>query len=113
MSERIPALGSLRDRVQIMLVRSQDDGAGGHVKIQTLSAKVWARIRMRTATFGIASDARDSRIKYAAILRYRKDLMPGDMLIWDDKTLEIISIEDLNGQKAYVYALCQASDVVM
>ena len=103
---RMPALGALRDRVEIRRRDLADDGQGGFVATYFPLATVWARVRELSGRVAQAADARGSTITHAVVLRYRTDISPGDRLVFMGRNLEVVSADDLNGRRAYLGCAC-------
>lgn len=102
----MPALGTLRERVQI-LQKSQTIGPeGGHATTFVPLATVWARVRSLSGALTSQADGRASKISHSIVIRYRTDLSPGDRIVYRTRPLEILSLGDLNGRRAYLACRC-------
>lgn len=106
MREAAPPLGTLRDRVQLQRREMTVEPDGGHETLFVPIATVWARVRARSARFAQAGDGRAATSTHAVTLRFRKDLKPGDRVLYRGRTLEIVEAEDINGRRAYLACLC-------
>ena len=53
-----------------------------------------------------ADDARGHWISHAVTLRFRTDLKPGDRIIYRGRNLEIATLADINGRRAYLSCQC-------
>ncbi len=111
MSEKIPAIGSLRERIQLLNKVMSDDGAGGHVVSFVLLATVWAKVNPAKGRVFFEADSRGAIASYEILIRYRSDLNIGDQIIYRDEKLEVISADDLNGRKAYIKCICNKKTV--
>ncbi|MDR3475192.1 MAG: phage head closure protein [Devosia sp.] len=106
-----PAIGALRDRVQIRRRDTADDGQGGSVTTYFPLATVWARVRQLSSRSGQAADGRTSSITHSVVLRYRTDIGPGDRLVYLGRTLDVVGADDLNGRRAYLACTCSETTV--
>lgn len=106
MNARIPAIGTLRDRVQILNKSMAAEAEGGHSATYLPLATVWARVRALSGTQNFANDGRTARGSHAVVLRFRSDVSPGDRVVYRGENLEVISAEDLNGRRAYLSCVC-------
>jgi SPP1 family predicted phage head-tail adaptor len=107
----VPALGSLRDRVQIRRRDVVDDGQGGSVTTYFPLATVWARVRQLSSRQGQAADGRVSAITHSVVLRHRTDIGPGDRLVYLGRNLDVVGADDLNGRRAYLSCTCSETAV--
>lgn len=112
MREAAPPLGTLRDRVQLQRRDMTVKPDGGHETLFVPIATVWARVRVRSARFAHAGDGRTATSTHAVTLRFRKDLKPGDRVLYRGRTLEIVEAEDINGRRAYLACLCVETAMV-
>ena len=103
-----PALGALRDRVQLRRRDAVSDEAGGHVITFVPIATVWARVRALSPRSIQTADGRAAQVTYAVVLRYRDDIKAGDRLVFQGRALDVIGADDLNEQR--IYLSCQCSE---
>jgi SPP1 family predicted phage head-tail adaptor len=103
---RTPALGALRDRVQILRRDVADDGQGGTTTTFVLIATVWGRVRELTARPARGWDRRIASISHSVVLRFRTDISPGDRLLYRGRALDVVAADDLNGRRAYLSCAC-------
>lgn len=89
MSERLPPIGTLPDRV--VLERATSEGFAP-------LATVWARVRRLSAPAGSPS--------HSVVVRFRTDLREGDRIMHRGKPLSILSVGDINGRRAYLSIAC-------
>ncbi len=102
----MPALGTLRERVQLLRKDQTIGSAGGHNSTLTPLATVWARVRSLAGSPAEVSDGRASKVSHTVVIRYRADISPGDRIVYRSRMLEILSAEDMNGRKAYLSCRC-------
>jgi len=105
-SRDLPALGTLREHVELQRKDQSIDSAGGHVAVFTPLAIVWARVIPASGALVSLGDAKSARISHNVTVRFRSDLNPGDRIIYRSSQLEIISANDLNGRRAYLICKC-------
>ena len=103
---RIPPIGTLTDRVQLLRKTSTSEDEGGVVAAHVPFATVWARVRQLSARQAFASDARGHNVSHAVVMRFRTDIGAGDRIVYRGRTLEIASVADLNGRRAYLSLQC-------
>ncbi|MGV8856708.1 MAG: phage head closure protein [Devosia sp.] len=85
MSEAVPPIGTLTDRVQLKRREMTGDATGGH---------------------GTSADGRAVEISHAVVLRFRIDIRPGDRILYRGRSLDVVSAADLNGRRAYLSCAC-------
>ena len=101
-----PALGALRDRVQLQRRDMGSEDEGGAVTTFVPIATLWARVRELSSRQAQWGDARASNISHSVVLRYRTDVSPGDRFVHLGRNLEVVSADDLNGARAYLSCAC-------
>ncbi|MEP7240426.1 MAG: phage head closure protein [Devosia sp.] len=106
MSETIPALGTLTDRVQLQRKVTSDESEGGTPAVFTPLATVWARVRQLSVRPLGDGDARGQTITHSVVIRFRTDLRPGDRAMYRGRALELVATSDLNGRRAYLSCQC-------
>lgn len=111
MSERLPPLGTLTDRVQLRRREMVGDPEGGHVALFVPITSVWARVRSLAGRFGQSNDGRGIEISHAVVLRYRTDIKPGDRIVYRERSLEVVSTADINGRRAYLSCACSETAI--
>lgn len=99
-------IATLKERVRIdKRIETALPEGGTEVSFLALST-VWARIHARPAVFQLMGDARAGAATHMAVVRRRTDLTPGDRLVWGNRILEILWVEDLEGNKRYTSCGC-------
>lgn len=112
MSEgRIPALGTLTDRVQLRRRDTVAEAEGGHSMVFVPLATVWARVRALSARSSVLADAQAVAASHSVVMRFRTDLKPKDRLIFRGRVLDVLAAEDMNGRRAYLRCLCAETAV--
>ena len=111
MSEIIPAIGTLTDRVQPKRRIASGEDEGGQTALYSPIAYVWARVRQLTARPATDGDAHGQAITHSVVMRFRSDLGPGDRISYRGRDLDIAAAADFNGRR--VYLSCQCSERVV
>ncbi|KKB76413.1 hypothetical protein VW35_16505 [Devosia soli] len=111
MSETLPPIGTLTDRVQLRRRESVAEPEGGHARIFVPMGNAWARVRSLSGRQGNNADGRTVAISHAVVLRFRPDLGPGDRIIYRGRNLDVVSAADLNGRRAYLSCSCSETQV--
>lgn len=106
MSERVPPIGTLTDRVQIKRRETVGDGGGGHERIFMPLNSVWARVRSLAGRSGVTADGQGVVISHSVVMRFRADVGPGDRIVYRGRSLDVVSAADLNGRRAYLSCSC-------
>ena len=111
MSERIPPIGTLTDRVQYQRREMVREDEGGHATVYVPVATIWSRVRALSARSALSADGRGSTISHTVVTRFRTDVKPGDRFVYRGRNLSVVSAGDLNGRRAYLS--CQCSEVAV
>ena len=111
MSEKIPPIGTLTDRVQLKKRETLPEAEGGHERIFVPLANAWARVRSLTGRQGTNADGRMVAISHSVVLRFRGDMGPGDRIIYRGRNLDVVSAADINGRRAYIACACSETQV--
>ncbi len=106
MSERIPAIGTLRDRVQLLRKDTTVEAEGGHATSFVAVATVWARVRALSGSQSLRNDGQSVGLSHTVVLRFRSDISPGDRIIYRGQNLDVVTTKDLNGRRAYLSCSC-------
>lgn len=106
MSERIPSLGTLTDRVQLRRREMTAEVEGGHAAIYVPITSLWARVRSLAGRQGQSADGRAVEISHSVVLRFRTDVKPGDRIVYRGRNLDVVSASDINGRRAYLGCSC-------
>lgn len=108
----MPPVGGLSERVEVQRRVETPLPEGGHAVNYVPLGSAWARVRARSGRFSREGDGRAAVTSHGVVLRFRKDIGPGDRLIHRGRALDIVSAEDLNGRRAYLSCLCQRTEIV-
>ncbi len=112
MSDKIPPIGTLREKIELQSKNMSDDGLGGFIVSYSTIANVWASVNAANGREIEIADSRAAKISHIILMRYRSDLSAGDRIIYRNNILEIISINDLNGRKAYLKCYAAQIEVI-
>jgi SPP1 family predicted phage head-tail adaptor len=104
---RIPPIGTLTDRVQLLRKVESAEPEGGTTIVYSPLVTVWARVRELSSRQAFADDARGQSITHSVVLRFRADIKPGDGVSYRGRTLEIEAAADINGRRAYLALQCR------
>jgi SPP1 family predicted phage head-tail adaptor len=105
-SEAVPPLGTLTDRVVLKRKITTDEDEGGVTAVYSTLAPVWARVRALGTRQSFETDARGQSVSHAVVMRFRTDLKAGDRIIYRGRDLEVLGTSDLNGRRAYLSCQC-------
>jgi SPP1 family predicted phage head-tail adaptor len=105
-SERVPPIGTLTDRVQLRRKEMTAEDEGGHATLFVPVSSLWARVRSLSGRQGTSADGRAVEISHAVVLRFRNDVRPGDRIVYRGRNLDVVSAADLNGRRAYLSCTC-------
>lgn len=111
MSERIPPIGTLTDRVQLQRREMTREDEGGHATLFVPVATIWSRVRSLSARAGFAADGAGTSVSHAVVTRFRSDVKPGDRFVYRGRHLSVVSASDLNGRRAYLNCQCSETAV--
>ena len=111
MNERVPPIGTLTDRVVLKRREMSGEAEGGHNVVFVPMGSVWARVRSLRGRQGVTADGRAVEVSHAVVLRFRRDLKPGDRLVYRGRNLEVVSAADLNGRRAYLSCGCSETSI--
>jgi len=105
-SEPIPPIGTLTDRIELRRRVVTDEDEGGEIALFTPIATVWARVRSLGGRQAQESDARGANATHSVVLRFRSNVSPGDRIVYRGRNLDVLTAGDLNGRRAYLSCLC-------
>ena len=106
MTERVPPVGTLTDRVQLKRREMAGEAEGGHQTLFVPLSSAWARVRSLAGRQGTTADGRSVAISHAVVLRFRPDIRAGDRIVYRGRNLDVVSAADLNGRRAYLSCAC-------
>jgi SPP1 family predicted phage head-tail adaptor len=107
LSEKVPPIGTLTDRVELKRRELVDEIGGGHAALYVPITPVWARVRSHAGRQATDGDGRVVAISHSVVLRFRRDVSPGDRIVYRGRNLEVVSAGDLNGRRAYLSCACR------
>jgi len=110
-TEKLPSIGTLTDRVQLKSRQSVAEDGGGHARLYVPLGNAWARVRSLNGRQASNADGRAVAISHSVVIRFRSDLGPGDRVVYRGRNLEVVSAADLNGRRAYLACACSETQV--
>jgi SPP1 family predicted phage head-tail adaptor len=105
-SDTIPPLGTLTDRIVLKRRTTAGEDEGGEVAVFSPLATVWARVRRLSARAAMEADGRGQTMTHSVVMRFRSDLKPGDRISYRGMELDVLAASDLNGRRAYLSCQC-------
>jgi SPP1 family predicted phage head-tail adaptor len=105
-SEPVPPIGTLTDRVQLRRKDMAGEAEGGFTTLYVPLASVWARVRALAGHRSAEAGGRTVEISHSVVLRFRGDVGPGDRIVYRGRNLDVVSASDLNGRRAYLSCAC-------
>lgn len=111
MTEKLPSIGTLTDRVQLKSRQSIAEDGGGHARLYVSLGNAWARVRSLTGRQASNADGRAVAISHSVVIRFRNDVGPGDRVVYRGRNLDVVSAADLNGRRAYLACTCSETQV--
>lgn len=112
MSEAVPQVGSLTDRVQLQHKMATDEAEGGHAVAYVPVTALWARVRALGARLTADAGGRGVSASHSVVVRFRTDVSPGDRFGYRGRWLEVLAAADLNGRRAWLSCTCMERGVV-
>lgn len=112
MSADVPRIGHLRDRVALFRKDVTAEPEGGHMTVFVPLATVWARVHARPASLAAFAEARGVTATHVVVMRFRSDIGAGDRMTFQGRALDVLSVEDFNGKRAFVTCACAERSVV-
>ena len=106
MSEAVPPLGTLTDRVVLKRRITTSEDEGGATAAYSTLATVWARVRTLAARQSFETDARGQSVSHVVVMRFRTDIKAGDRVVYRGRDLDVLGTSDLNGRRAYLTCQC-------
>jgi SPP1 family predicted phage head-tail adaptor len=106
-----PAIGALRDRVQLKRRDMSPEDEGGQLTTFVPVATIWGRVRALSSRPTAAGDGRATSITHSVVVRYRQDVRPGDRFVFAGRNLDVVAADDLNGHRAYLSCACSETRI--
>lgn len=104
--------GQLRERIAIQSYTAASDGMGGETQSWSTVATVWGRVRMVNGQeqFTAANERIQGTVSHKVNLREKAGgvtLTIRHRLLWLGRTLEIVSIGDMEGRHREQVVMCR------
>jgi SPP1 family predicted phage head-tail adaptor len=91
--------GELRQRVTLQVSVPATDPRWGAVEDWQDVDEVWAKVVPRAATEATEAKGQQTQTTYDVTMRYRPDVTSKLRLVWQGRTLEIVSVIDVEARK--------------
>lgn len=102
MARKIPSLGEMNERIEILSRIDAPTSSGGTLTSFMSLGTFWARVEPNIERTASQEDARQTRTSVTAVLRFRGDIGAGDKLVWRAQEFELTSARDLSGRKSFM-----------
>ncbi len=86
-------IGKLRERVLVQQYIEQDDNVGGDIGTFEDLCSIWAQVTTKSNDESIIGGSIQSQNTYTFRIRRRDDIKASMRLIWQGRTLNIVSIQ--------------------
>jgi SPP1 family predicted phage head-tail adaptor len=106
MSEALPPIGTLTDRVQLRRRQMLPEDGGGHGVLFAPMTSAWARVRSHAGRQGTNADGRAVDLSHTVVMRFRTDVSPGDRIVYRGRNLDVVTAADLNGRRLFLSCRC-------
>lgn len=106
-----PPIGGLNQRVQLQRRDMSPEDEGGHTTTFVPIATLWARVTPVGQREVQLADGRSVAVSHTVVLRYRSGVLPGDRFIYRGRHLNVVSAEDLSGQRQFLACRCAETAV--
>lgn len=102
-------IGPLRHRVNIQRPVPTQNDFGEEIITWSTLASVWANVLPASGreSYIPSGEQQLAVITHRVQLRYRTDLGPKMRVVWEDRSLDIESVQDPTGKRAYLMVLCR------
>lgn len=112
MARKIPTLGQMNERVEI-LTRIDAPSASGGTQTSFISlGTFWARVEPNVERLASQENARQTKTSLSAVLRFRGDIGTGDKIVWRSEEFELTSSRDLTGRKSFMELRAQSFEIL-
>ncbi len=106
MSETLPRIGGLTDRVQLQKRTETAEDEGGHTVLYVPLLTLWARVRAYGGSRGMSADGRGVDISHTVVVRFRAGISPGDRFLYRGRHLDVLAAEDISGRRKFTACRC-------
>ena len=102
----LPA-GRLRNRVTIKSKTATQNSYGEEVIVWVTLATVWAAVEPMRGQEYLESRRLQAEVDYRVRLRYRSGLAPTMRVYYDNRTLEVVSVLNVNENHRETHLMCK------
>lgn len=102
-------IGPLRHRVNIQQPIATQNDFGEEIITWSTLASVWANVLPASGreSYVSAGEQQLAVITHRVQLRYRTDLGPKMRVVWEDRYLDIESVQDPTGKRGFLMVMCR------
>lgn len=106
-------IGPLRHRVTIQQPVATQNDFGEEIITWSALGSAWAAVLPASGreSYVSAGEQQLAVITHRVQIRYRTDLDPKMRIVWEDRNLDIESVQDPTGKRAYLMVLCRENYV--
>lgn len=95
------SLDNLREKISVVYYITERNTRGDIVKSEeVVRCTVWAKVLPNSAKISDSEPVKNNEVNYRITIRYRKDILPDDEIIWRGRKLTIttppIDVENLH-----------------
>lgn len=99
------SIGQMRHRVSIFKQERISDGQGGYIETLQKKATVWAHIEPVSGKEFYEAMQVTNEVTHKVRMRYTQ-ISPHDLIIYDNKTFEVVAVIDINTAHKELEVLC-------
>lgn len=99
-------IGKLRDRVEIQSKQKTQNEFGEEAISYITVLTAWARVLTKSAR-EIFNSGLNNEIDYKVLLRHNEQIVPEMVVVWNGKTLEIVSVLDADEKRKFMFLICK------
>ncbi len=100
-------MGALRHRIRIESSTIEQSDSGAEDRTWAELATVWADVRPLSGREYLEGRRLETMVDTKIRIRFRSDIMPGHRVIWDGKTLDIVSVIEQAGDRREIHLMCK------
>lgn len=92
----------LKHKVRLERLELTDDGAGGQTRQWKLVSEVWAYLKQTSGSERLQNDRLTGIASFTATIRYRSDVSEVNRIVFEGKSYQIRSYEDIEFMKKWI-----------
>lgn len=105
------SIGALRHRLDLEILQTTSDGAGGATLSWVKQDELWAKIIPMQGNENMHNDRISSSVNYDIIVRYRTDIEPEMRLRKNTRIFHIQSVTNLGERNQWLMLKCQEREL--